>query len=45
MMQPQDRILGFDVGGTKSAVIVGTAAGRVVARSQFASQATARRGA
>jgi glucokinase len=39
VLQPQDRILGFDVGGTKSAVIVGTAEGRVIARSQFASQA------
>jgi glucokinase len=39
VLQPQDRILGFDVGGTKSAVIVGTAEGQVVARSQFASQA------
>ena len=38
-MQPQERILGFDVGGTKSAVIIGTSAGQVVARSQFASQA------
>ena len=37
--QTQDRILGFDVGGTKSAVIVGTTGGQVVARSQFSSQA------
>ena len=37
-MQPQNRILGFDVGGTKSAVVIGTPAGQVIAREQFASQ-------
>ena len=36
-MNSEDRILGFDVGGTKSAVVVGTTAGAVVARAQFAS--------
>ena len=38
-MQSQNHILGFDVGGTKSAVIIGTTAGQVLARSQFASDA------
>jgi glucokinase len=38
-MESHKKVVGFDVGGTKSAVIVGTAGGEVIARSQFPSQA------
>jgi glucokinase len=38
-MEAHEKVLGFDVGGTKSAVVVGTVAGEVVDRSQFPSQA------
>jgi len=38
-MQPDDLILGWDVGGTKSAAVVGTARGEVLAREPWASDA------
>lgn len=37
-MNDHPQLLGFDIGGTKSAVIVGTAEGEVLARREFASQ-------
>jgi len=38
-MSDTQLLLGFDIGGTKSAVLVGNAAGEVIARREFPSQA------
>ena len=42
-MNSEDRILGFDVGGTKSAVVVGTTAGEVLARRNSLRNGAARK--
>ena len=40
-MERKDVVLGWDVGGTKSAAVAGTAGGRILDRSQWASNAPA----